>query len=183
MADIQIGAHTYRLAPLTPRVQLHVSRRIAPVLASAGGILSGLFNNGALAGLLPSRQGSAQGDAQAGQEGASSDAPTPGPNLSPEALGVFASLLTPVLTVIGQMEDADVDYILDRCLACAIRQNEGGTGWSPLMRNGDLMFQDITGPQMIEIAARVLIGEAGSGGLGDFFAGLFSTIPGARDPA
>lgn len=65
------------------------------------------------------------------------------------------SLVDPVLRIIGQMSDADTDYVLRVCLGVVQRQNTGGA-WSQVMTGSQLLFEDIDLPSMMQIVWRVL---------------------------
>lgn len=53
--------------------------------------------------------------------------------------------LGPMMDVIASLPDADVEFIINKCLAHAERQNGGGTGWSPVATlQGDVMFSDVS---------------------------------------
>lgn len=144
MAEVEVGGHTYRLGKLDARKQLHVFRRLSPLIASAGGIAS----------LVAARASMVRPEGE-------------GPSL--EQMGAIAGMIGPVLNVLASLPDDEVDYVIDTCLQVVSRKNEGDTGWSPVCPQGVLMFDDISLPSLLDLTARVVVGEAGSGGLGDFF--------------
>ena len=58
--------------------------------------------------------------------------------------------LGPMLDAIAAMPDQDVEYILKNCMVHAERQNDGGTGWSPVATPaGDIMFVDVNASMMV----------------------------------
>ncbi|HGJ5876699.1 MAG TPA: phage tail assembly chaperone [Arsenophonus sp.] len=63
---------------------------------------------------------------------------------------------------IAQMSDEDCNAILHPCLAVVSRKNT--KTWTPIFRQGELMFDDIDLKTMLEIVAHV-IGDS----LGNFF--------------
>lgn len=111
--EIEFGGHTYRLGTLSAMTQMHVMRRVAPIMASAGD------SENALAGML---------------------------------------------SALGEMSDADVEYVIGKCLADCMRKQDGDAGWSAVWRSGALMFEDIGAKGMFALTRATL--EAN---LADFF--------------
>lgn len=142
--EAEIGGNTYRIGKLDARTQLHVWRRLAPIVSAAGGLAS----IGAIRNVAES---------------------TDADQVSTEQLGAYAAMLGPLLDAVAKLPDEDVDYILNVALQAVMRKGEGDTGWHPVMRGGAMMFDDIGPIQMLEIAGRVVIGSPGGGGIGDFF--------------
>lgn len=74
---------------------------------------------------------------------------------------------------LAALPEQDVDYIIGACLSLARRQSQGGTGWCPLTTaGGDLMFNDMPMPEMMQLVFAVLRES-----LGDFFNALPQTSP------
>lgn len=154
MSESRVGEHNYRIGKLSPRQQLHVFRRISPVIASAGGIAS-IQNLSAAAG--------------ASTEG----------GISADQVFAFAGMLAPMLEILAKMPDAEIDYVIDACLGVCSREQDGGRGWAPVMHSGAMAFEDIDLLQMLELTGKVLIGDGSGGGLADFLSGRPSTLGGA----
>ncbi|MDF0491601.1 hypothetical protein PX554_26150 [Sphingomonas sp. H39-1-10] len=78
-----------------------------------------------------------------------------------------------VLAALSQLSDEDAEFVLNRCLAGATRQN--GDNWARFYIDGRLMFDDINLPTMLQLAFETLKGP-----LSDFFTGLGSvSLPAA----
>lgn len=74
---------------------------------------------------------------------------------------------------LAALPEQDVDYIIGACLSLARRQSQGGTGWCPLTTaGGDLMFNDMPMPEMMQLVFAVLRES-----LGGFFNALPQTSP------
>lgn len=83
---------------------------------------------------------------------------------------LFASM-APLVKAIGEMSDADSDYIFDNCLACVKRQVTGG--WQSITIGGELRYEDITLPDQIKLTIAVI-----KESLGDFTSALPGTSSG-----
>lgn len=130
MTEFTIGPHTYRTIALAPRLQLHVVRRMAPVITSLLGAVQGL-----------TLSFGADGEIALPKDGAG------------ETVNPFASLST-AADVLAQMADKDVDYVMDTLLGAAQRQS--GTSWAPVMVNGVCMFSaDLDLAAMLRISWEV----------------------------
>jgi len=65
----------------------------------------------------------------------------------------------PIAEILSKMSDEDVNYIIDACLAVCAR-SQGASAPARVVNNaGQLMFQDITMPQMIQLAVAVIQGN------------------------
>lgn len=80
--------------------------------------------------------------------------------------------LQPLVQAIGEMTDADSDFVFDSCLACVRRQVTGG--WQSIMVGGELRYEDITLPEQIRLVVCVV-----KESLGDFT----SALPGITSDA
>jgi hypothetical protein len=128
--EFQAGAHTYRARKLSARQQLHVVRRIGPVV---GQIMSYLPDLGAMR---------------------LDDLNDPATRAALEMVLVpIAQGLTP-----GRISDADWDYVLDTCLSVVQRQvtNGGAVAWAEMWRGGRIMFDDLNGMELIQVAIQVI---------------------------
>jgi hypothetical protein len=117
MAEIVIESTTYRIGKLTPKQQLHIARRIAPLSLAFKG----------------------------------------------EEDQVIAAFTEHV----AKMSDADVDAIVDPCLAIVSKKIADGV-WSPLtaQHTNQLMFDDLKAQDIFQIVVAVL-----KENLGGFFPG------------
>jgi hypothetical protein len=67
----------------------------------------------------------------------------------------IASTFQPIAEALAQMSDEDTDYILDNCLAVVSRQQ--GNQFAPVMaRGGNMMFEDIDLPTMMQLTITVI---------------------------
>ena len=87
--------------------------------------------------------------------------------LAPAMKGGAMDAIAPLANAIAKLSDADADYILFGLLRSVSRKQPQGLGWAPVAVGDVIMFDDITMPQMIQIAWRALAYN-----LQDFFAGL-----------
>lgn len=152
MGETTIGGNIYRIGKLAAREQLHVYRRLAPVLQGAGGI-----------------------EAFMGMAAAAK--PTDGAPIDPAVIAAIGGLLGPMLNILGALPDHEIDYVIDLCLAKVGRKVDGDRGYAPVF-NGGLMFDDISVWQMLELTGRVIIGDPGTGGIADFLDALPSISAG-----
>lgn len=154
MAEREIGGVGYRIERLDAMKQLHIARRLAPVLAK-------------VAGLIPTAAAPAEGDAASADQVA-----------DPAGERGFLAALGGMAEAAAHMSDEDVDYVIKTCLGVCLRANPHGSGWSPVAApNGRLMFQDIDLPVMMQ-----LTWAAVEENLGGFF-GAFQSISGAARTA
>lgn len=125
-SEFTVGAHSYRADSLDAFTQLHIGRRLSPLIAAM-----------------------AESDGSQAQ----------------------------VLAVLGMASQADVDYVLRASLGVVKRKN--GAVWAPIyhMDAGRLMFEDINGIELLDIASSVV-----QGFLGPFFLGLVSRVSGTPSP-
>lgn len=72
------------------------------------------------------------------------------------------NLLPKVAEAVAEIKDEDFDYIMAACLKVIFRETVKNN-WQPVMRGGELMFDDIKSRDVITLIARV-IGD----NLGDF---------------
>lgn len=71
-------------------------------------------------------------------------------------------LLPKVADAVASMSDEDCNAIMHPCLSVVSRKN--GSTWTPIFRDGVLMFDDIDMMAMLQIVGNVV-----KGSLGDFF--------------
>lgn len=87
-------------------------------------------------------------------------------NMKPED---FVKAVPVLANALASMSDADADYVLFGLMACVVREQEQGLGWAPVSKGTNLMFHDISMPEMVTLAGRALAAN-----LGDFFGVLNS---------
>lgn len=142
--EVIVGGQSYRIGKLDAREQMHVYRRLAPILTGIGG-------GPALAAFNAMPRGADGG-------------------IDLENADVLAGLLAPAIDAISIMPDHEVDYVLDKCLAKVERAVDGDRAWAPVFSRGAMMYADIGLPEMLELAGRVIMGQPGDGGILDFLA-------------
>lgn len=76
-----------------------------------------------------------------------------------------------IANVLASMDDITADYVIFGLLTIVKRKQENGLGWAPITSGTNLMFMDITMPQMLTLAGRALAAN-----LGDFFGVLNSAL-------
>jgi hypothetical protein len=156
VAEFQINGRQYRTTKLDPRTALHVMRRLGAVLTSFNDIFVKIGDAAALVETYP--------------------------DMSPEeraarvaAAGVSAA--EPLAKAVGEMSDAQVDYVLDSCMSVCSRFEE--TQWVPVWDAAlkrSRFENDIDLMVMLQIVQHVLT---------DNLQGLFPALPSsssAREP-
>lgn len=69
----------------------------------------------------------------------------------------FSELIEPLTSVLSGISDADLEFVINRCLRVTSRQERGGVGWANITANNDfVMFPDIDLPVMLQITWNVL---------------------------
>lgn len=126
MTEFEINGVQYRSGKLDTFKQLHVSRKIAPLVPK----------------VLPAFAAIAQANRPSGAA------------LGVGNIDLIAKAIEPVTNVMAEMSDADVEYLFANCLA--VVQRKQGKDWAPIWRNEALMFDDIELPQMTQIAMKVI---------------------------
>lgn len=71
----------------------------------------------------------------------------------------------------GNISDQDMDFAIGACMSVVRRRIEGDQGWAPMWRDGQLAYQDLSMPEMVQVVWTVV--EAA--GLVDFFSVAAST--------
>ena len=153
MEQIEIGQHSYTIGRLNALDQLHVSRKIAPIVPKIMPILTELAK-GDLAKLFDKLEG--------GEEGQdASDLLKQLDDGDLDGLDGLSDALSPLMEVFSSMEEEDVNYLIHKCLGVVRR---GGTLVS---RNGNIMFDDMDLNQILPLViASIRIN------LGNFIRGL-----------
>jgi hypothetical protein len=78
-------------------------------------------------------------------------------------------LLTALM--LSKLDDADNDYVVNKCLAVVSRQQDDGTHAKLTNQSGLLMFDDLTLTELLDLTARVI-----EENLGDFFYTALSSL-------
>jgi hypothetical protein len=134
VSEVTLGGATYRVGQLNARKQWNVTKRLLKPLAEIGKI----------------------GANKTPPKTVSEAEPETAPETTPQDF--FDQVSGPLADAISSISDADSDYIIDTCLAVCDRQ-QGTTEvkiWAPLMRGGNLMFQDLDMPTMLGLTIAVL---------------------------
>lgn len=156
--EFDIGGQTYRAAKLDTFAQLHLSRKLSPVLTK---LLPAFFRivqtgqRGVFASLADSLNGA---EARVDQQ----------------AIDELAAAIEPVAAVLGGMSDQDAEYVYATCLAVVLRNHAGN--WAPVWnrQQATCMFDDIDLGVMTQIVARVTMDS-----LGGFISGLLAKTAGS----
>jgi hypothetical protein len=119
----------YQIGRMPVKDQFHVARKIAPVVA-------GLGRGYAMAAISATNSSNDSG----GDE------------------SLFEAL-TPVADIVSQMQDAEWDYVLNKCLSVVAKWN--GQGWARVMSNGNMMFDDMDLPTMVQLVMEVVQSNLG----------------------
>lgn len=129
MIEFEVGSHQYRAGKLDAFQQLHLSRKIAPLLPK----------------LLPTI---VQLAAARGEEDE---------NDTPLDLPALAASVGPLTETLAQMNDADVEYIFNTCLSVVSRQQQP-SGWAPVWNkpSHSPMFEDLELPDLLQIVVKVV---------------------------
>lgn len=78
-------------------------------------------------------------------------------------------ILAILMQAIGELSDADTEYVIGKCLTGCMRKQDGDAGWAPVFRHGQMMFADVTMPDMLRLTWATL-----QANLSDFFTSLRS---------
>lgn len=123
---IKVGEFNYQVGKLDALRQFHVMRRLSGVASALGQTLSVIMKSGGVKALL------------------AGEGPDP------------IEVVEPLMKAVSTMSDADSDFVIMTCLSVVSRQVPGGTGWSPVTVGGNVMFQDMSLPIMLQLVWRVL---------------------------
>ena len=142
METLIIGQHNYTIGRLNALDQLHVSRKIAPIVPKIMPILTELAK-GDLAAVfekLDTEKGDQEPDDTALQ--VDSD--------DLKGLEGLADALGPLMNVFSEMAEDDVNYLIHKCLGVVRR------GTALVSRNNSLMFDDIDLQQIMPLVLAVI---------------------------
>lgn len=133
--EFTIAGHVYRADKLDAFKQLHVARKIGPVIPALFPLYAAL---------------------RAGE-------------LNADGLTGIAGPATVLFEAAANLPQEDIDYVLGACLAVTRREN--GKTWTPVAHQGTVMFDDIDGHAMLQIAFEVC-----KFSLASFISGLLSSL-------
>ena len=166
MADsttVTIGEHEYLIERLSARKAWHVLRRLLPVLTrSTAALRDGLK----LLRNDPTPPPPDQGDEPAAPT--AEDLAEAGSQIA----DIFAAA-GPIADALRDLSDEDSDYVMTQCLSACKRR--AGQHWAPLVRDGAVLFQDVTMIQQLELVFTVLREN-----MSDFFVELRGRFPGVK---
>lgn len=130
MADIKIGDHTFRIGRLNAFDQLHVARRIAPLVHSA------VFAAGPLNEALVAF---AKGDEKK----------------SDEAMVRAFMQSAPFLQALAQLPDSDVDFVIKKVMS--VSMIEIGGHFTPCMQGGEVMVDNLSLTDLLALTVQCLM--------------------------
>ena len=142
MSDVEIGDIKYRVSKMSVFDQAHVARKIAPVVFTLGKGYAQAMG----------QFGSVIGDKAVNGEDPSETLVDP--TRVAQENEIMINALAPIADVLSRMEEADVDYVLKKCLAVVARHN--GQHYVPVMRSGSLMFDDIDLATLMQLTMEVV---------------------------
>ena len=148
--EFDIAGVTYLASKLDAFSQLHVSRKISPVLPK---LMRALFS------IFQKTQGGALG-----REDESGET-----KIDTAEITDLAAALEPVAAVLASMPDQDAEYVYSACLSVVSRKH--GDTWSPVWnrQHSTCMYDDIDLGVMTQLVARVTLDS-----LGGFISGLLA---------
>lgn len=129
MADIKIGDHSFRIGKLNAFDQLHVARRIAPLVHSA------VFAAGPLNEALVAF---AKGNEKE----------------SDEAMVRAFMQSAPFLQALSQIPDADVDFVIKKALS--VSMIEVGGHYTPCLQGGEVMVDNLSLTDLLALTVQCL---------------------------
>ena len=153
MADVEIGEHRYRIGKMTVFDQAHVARKIAPVVFSLGkGYAQAMAK-------FPTAREALRTEEPITTNGHDNNPPDEyeqqlDPQETAQQNEIFFETLGPIAEVLAKMEENDVDYVLKKCLGIVSRFN--GHNFVPMMRSGNLMFDDLDLSTLMQLTMEVV---------------------------
>ena len=144
MSETEIGGIRYQVNKMNVFDQAHVARKVAPIVFGMG-----------------------KGYSQAVAEitTANGGVATNGEDGDPAVQNqIMFDAMVPITEILAKMADEDVNYVLKKCLGVCYRHN--GQNWVPLMRGGNLMFEDLELTALIQLTMEVVQDNLGPSLLG-----------------
>lgn len=151
MIEFEINGLKFRAGKLDVFKQLHVSRKVAPVLPK----LMPVFLEFAKTAKTPATAIDPTGTAPAGGVD----------------LVAVASAMEPLAKVLAEMPDADVEYVVNTCLS-VVAINQSNNWADVLAPSGVVMFDAVDMPVMLQLVAKVI-----QDSLGPFLSGFLAKVP------
>lgn len=149
MADVEIGDHRYRIGKMSVFDQAHVARKIAPVVFTLGRGYAQAMSQ------FPAAMAQQSADTGNGvDEHPDETPPDPDPQETVQQNEILFNALSPIADVLARMEEHDVDYVLKKCLSIVSRFN--GERYVPMMRSGNLMFEDLDLATLMQLTMEVV---------------------------
>jgi len=148
--EFEIDGQSYRAVKLDTFAQLHLSRKISPVLPKLLPAMFKVF--------------------QSGRRGVFAElADSEEPKVDAVMIDDLATALEPVAAVLAGMSDQDAEYVYSACLAVVQRRVDNN--WTPIWskQQSVCLFDDIDLGVMTQIVARVTMDS-----LGGFIKGLLA---------
>lgn len=150
MNDVMVKGQRYRLGKMVAVKQLHVARKLMPIMAQLGTIAKAMAPLENAVTAMPTVTGAAF-------------AAMPAADQSPAAnplLKLDLTELTPVAQALAGLPDADVDFVVYSALAVVMRAMPGDSGWVPVLgQNNVIMFDDIDMIAMLNLVGQVVWGN------------------------
>jgi hypothetical protein len=142
MSETEIGGIRYQVNKMNVFDQAHVARKVAPIVFGMG-----------------------KGYSQALSEISIVNGSTNGEDAEPAVQNqIMFDAMVPITEILAKMSDEDVNYVLKKCLGVCQRHN--GTHWVPMMRSGNLMFEDLELTTLIQLTMEVVQDNLGPSLLG-----------------
>jgi hypothetical protein len=162
MSETEIGGIRYQVNKMNVFDQAHVARKVAPIIFGMGKGYSQAINSlSNVNGETPHVNG---------EESVSDD-----PTVSAAQNTIMFDAMVPITEILAKMSDDDVNYVLKKCLAVCLRNT--GQQWVPLMRGGNLMFEDLDLATLIQLTMEVV-----QDNLGPSLLGLLLPVSAAEEP-
>lgn len=130
--EFEVGGKRYRVGKLDAFKQLHLARKIGPIITK----------------IAPQF---------ASMQPAETEATGPVPLPTAQSLGDVIKLVDPVIQALSDLKEDDVNYIARLCLS-VVQREEGVNSWIAPWNAaaGRLQFQDIELPELVEICVNVI---------------------------
>lgn len=132
--QITISGKNYTIGRLNALDQLHVSRKIAPIIPSLIPIISEVAKGG-LSKVIESMESGDDVELE---------------NIDLKELDGLSGALSPLMEVIAGMSEADTNLVIDKCLSVVIRDG------AVLCRGESIMFDDLDMMQILPLVVAVI---------------------------
>ena len=132
--QITISGKNYTIGRLNALDQLHVSRKIAPIIPSLIPIISEVAK-GRLSKVIESMESGDDVELE---------------NIDLKELDGLSSALSPLMDVIAGMSEADTNLVIHKCLSVVIRDG------AVLCRGESIMFDDLDMMQILPLVVAVI---------------------------